>query len=133
VRRIALGALMTGPRGGEDAPVVLGGRPYLPAEPTAGQAAAALGFGLLVRSLIEDARFAAGVTGPRARPLGEWLELIRGLLTGYLCLAALAEIEDNGLGAGAPPVSYRVAAELCRRRFAGLGGERAQHLARGVA
>src|SRR6185295_8926019 len=29
--------------------------------------------------------------------------------------------------------SYRVAAELCRRRFAALGGERGQHLARGVA
>src|SRR5581483_4925998 len=102
---------------------------------------------LLVRSLIEDARFAAGVTGPRARPLGEWLEFIRGLITGYLCpaddgeaaligrcLGALAELDEIGLDApGAPPVSYRVAAELARRRLAGLGAQRGQHLARGVA
>jgi len=42
---------MTGPRSGDDTPVRLGERDYLPAEPPAGQTAGVLGFGLLVRSL----------------------------------------------------------------------------------
>jgi len=146
VRRVALGALMTGPRSGDDAPVRLGERDYLPAEAPAGQTASALGFGLLVRSLIEDARFAAGVTGPRLRPLPEWLELIRGFISAYVCpadeigaagvartLRALSDLDDVAASLGGRSVSYRVAAELCRARLRRIGGERGQHLARGVA
>ena len=148
VRRVALGALMTGPRSGDDEPVRLGERDYLPAEAPAGQTAGALGFGLLVRSLIEDARFAAGVTGPRLRPLPEWLELIRGLVSAYVCpadeigtagvartLRALSDVDMDDVAAslGDRPVSYRIAAELCRERLRRIGGERGQHLARGVA
>ena len=146
VRRLALGALMTGPRSGDDAPVRLGERDYLPAESPPGETATALGFGLLVRSLIEDARFAAGVTGPRLRPLVAWLELIRNLVAAYVCpadeigaaavartLRALADLDDVAASLGDRAVSYRVAAELCRTRLGRIGGERGQHLARGVA
>ncbi len=146
VRRVALGALMTGPRSGDDEPVRLGERDYLPAESPAGQTAGALGFALLVRSLIEDARFAAGVTGPRLRRLPEWLELIRGLVAAYVCpaddvgaagvartLRALSDLDDVAASLGDRAVSYRVAAELCRARLRRIGGERGQHLARGVA
>jgi exodeoxyribonuclease V gamma subunit len=146
VRRVALGALMTGPRSGDDTPVRLGERDYLPAESPAGRTAGALGFGLLVRSLIEDARFAAGVTGPRLRRLPEWLELIRGFVAAYICpadeigatgvartLRALSDLDDVAASLGDRAVSYRVAAELCRARLRRIGGERGQHLARGVA
>lgn len=146
VRRVALGALMTGPRSGDDTPVRLGERDYLPAESPAGETATALGFGLLVRSLIEDARFAAGVTGPRLRPILEWLELIRGLVAAYVCpadeisatgvartLRALSDLDDVAASLGDRAVSYRIAAELCRTRLGHIGGERGQHLARGVA
>ena len=146
VRRVALGALMTGPRSGDDAPVTFGEHDYLPAEQPAGQAGGALAFGLLVRSLIEDARFAAGASGPRARPLEDWLEFIRGLIGEYVCpadetdaarvtrtLRALSDLDEVAGSLGGRAVSYRVAAELCRRRLQQIGGQRGQHLARGVA
>jgi exodeoxyribonuclease V gamma subunit len=146
VRRAALGAVMTGPRSGDNAGVVFGDRTYLPAEPPAGEASGALSFGLLVRSLLEDARFAAGVTGPRTRPLGDWLEFIRGLIGAYLSPAGeadaaqitrvlhlLSDLEDVAESLGARVVSYRLAAELFRRRLRRIGGQRGQHLARGVA
>jgi exodeoxyribonuclease V gamma subunit len=99
-----------------------------------------------VRSLIEDARFAAGVTGPRLRRLPEWLELIRGFVSAYICpadeigaagvartLRALSDLDDVAASLGDRPVSYRVAAELGRARLRRIGGERGQHQARGVA
>jgi exodeoxyribonuclease V gamma subunit len=96
--------------------------------------------------LIEDARFAAGVTGSRLRRLPEWLELIRGFVAAYVCpadeigatgvartLRALSDLDDVAASLGDRAVSYRVAAELCRARLRRIGGERGQHLARGVA
>lgn len=146
LRRLALGALMAGPRAGDET-LVEGpgaGQSYLPADLPADAQPSALAFGLLVRSLIADARFAAGADGaPRARPLPQWLELIRGLLTSYLvpaddddeallgrCLRALEELEEVAVGAD---VSYLVAADLARRAFARIGGGRGQYLASGVA
>jgi len=146
VRRAALGAVMTGPRSGDDQPVRLGGGAYLPAEHPAGEAPTALAFGLLVRSLLADARFAAGITGARERPLGEWLEFLRGLVGEYLTAAdeaqaarvaqvlrALSDLDEVAQVLGGRAVSYRVAAELARRRLQRLGGSRGHHLARGVA
>ena len=144
LRRLALGVLMTGPRSGDDTPVAFGGDLYLPEECTPDEESGALGFALLVRSLIEDARFANGTGGaPRVRPLSEWLELMRGLLSTYLlpadeeeagllgrCLVELQKVEEAELGG--LPVSYRVAYELCSRALGDLGAARGAYLARGV-
>ena len=141
IRRVVLGALMGD--GGDQAPVALGGDAYLPHGRPGDEEPSALGFALLARSLIEDARFAAGVTGPARRPLGDWLDFVRGLLTGYLvpldpdeeallsrCLAEVDALHELPLGA--TPVSYRVAAELVEQALAAVGGARGQYLARGV-
>jgi exodeoxyribonuclease V gamma subunit len=149
LRRLCLGAVMTGPRAGDERPVRFGDQDYLPADLPPDAQGSALDFALLARSLIADARFAAGRDGaPRLRPLPEWLELVRGMLASYLvpadddddallgrCLRALEELEDVevvGRAGTAQPVSYLVAAELARRAFAGIGGARGQYLARGV-
>jgi len=143
LRRLALGAFMLGERSGDDTPVSLGENQYLPVETAPDDRTAALGFALLVRSLIADARFAAGKDGPLERPLREWLDFIRGMLAAYLqpvddseegllgrWRASLDEIEDVGLHD--LPVSYRVAAELARGALASVPGSRGQYLARGV-
>lgn len=142
LRRLALGTLMTGPRAGDESPVVFDGQAYLPADRSPGEQETALAFGLLVRSLLEDARFAAGVTGPRVRPFTEWLEFIRGLLVGYLvptneaeeaiagrCLGVIEELESVPIER---PISYRVAADLVRRSFKVIAGSHGQYLAHGV-
>lgn len=143
LRRLALGALMAGPRSGDSSVVDFAGQSYLPADQIPDDESSALAFATLVRSLIEDARFAAGVTGPRQRPLADWMEFIRGLLTGYLipadeaeetlvaqCLREIEGLEDVGLGP--LPVSYRIAAELVQGALAAAGGARGQYLANGV-
>ena len=84
LRRLALGAFMSGERSGTETPVSLGGNQYLPVETAPDEHGSALGFALLVRSLIADSRFAAGIDGPTERPLSEWLDFIRGMLTAYL-------------------------------------------------
>jgi exodeoxyribonuclease V gamma subunit len=143
LRRLALGAFMLGERSGDDTPVSLGENQYLPVETAPDDRASALDFALLVRSLIADARFAAGSDGPTERPLAEWLEFIRAMLAAYLqpvddaeegllgrWRASLDEIEEVGLQD--LPVNYRVAAELARGALASVPGSRGQYLARGV-
>jgi exodeoxyribonuclease V gamma subunit len=142
LRRLVLGVTMTGRRAGDESAVEMGDEAYLPADLPDGDASA-LSFALLVRSLLADARFATGADGaPRLRPLSEWLELMRGLLTSYLvpagddeealmgrCLRALEELEEVEITV---PVSYQVAADLARRALGRLGATRGQYLARGV-
>ncbi len=136
LRRLALGAFMTGPASGATRPFDVGAHSYLPVE-TADDSS--LQFGLLVRSLLSDARWARD----GERPLGEWLAFMRGLLTTYLipcdgaeegllarCLAELAGLEELDLGR--LPISYRVAAELARQTLSGVSGTRGQYLASGV-
>ena len=146
LRRLALGAFMLGETSGDETAVSFEGSQYLPVETAPDERGSALGFALLVRSLIADARFASGIDGPTERPLSEWLNFIRGMLTAYLVpshisddaeegllsrwRAALDEIEDVGLQN--LPVSYRVAAELARAALASIPGSRGQYLARGV-
>ena len=143
LRRLALGAFMLGESSGDEIPADLGENQYLPVETAPDQRASALGFALLVRSLIADAHFAAGIGAPIERPLSEWLSFIRAMLAAYLVpaddgeegllgrwRAALEDIEDVGLQG--EPVSYRVAAELARGALASIPGTRGQYLARGV-
>jgi exodeoxyribonuclease V gamma subunit len=143
LRRLALGALVDG--ADEAEPIILGGEPYLPGPPLDSANDDCLGFGLLVRSLIADARFASGGETTATRPLGEWLAFIRGLVESYLVLdqddvagqaviahflAGLEDLSDTGLGA--QPVSYRVAAELAKRALGATPASRGHYLSSGV-
>jgi exodeoxyribonuclease V gamma subunit len=146
IRRLVLGTLMDAGGAAGEAPVEMDGQLYQPlgrAGRGGDEAAGALAFGLLARSLIADARLLAGQTGPRQRPLAQWLELIRGLVRGYLvpadgdeeallarCLSEIDALEAVPLGE--TPVSYRVAAELAGRALRALGGHSGQYLAHGV-
>jgi exodeoxyribonuclease V gamma subunit len=141
LRRLALGAFMAA--GSEAEPLAIAGQEYLPLPRASDELRGGLGFALLARSLIEDARLAAGVTGPRLRPLQQWLELVRGMLAAYLvpgdpeeeallarCLAEIDALEELPLGE--TPVSYRIVSELITRALRSIGGARGQYLARGV-
>lgn len=148
LRRLALGALMTGERSGDDRTVAFGPpgdrQDYLPFEPAPADKPGALAFLLLARSLIADGRVARTGTTIVERPLTAWLDFVRALLSTYLapadddeeaflarCLAEIADLADLPLGDR--PVSFRVAAELARGVLASQAGARGQHLARGVA
>jgi exodeoxyribonuclease V gamma subunit len=141
LRRLTLGAFMSSQPG--DGPVACEEGDTLPLELPPDERAPALGMALLVRSLIADARFAAGLDGPAERPLGQWLAFIRGMLTSYLipedeaeeallarCRATLDELDDGGMQD--QPVGFRVAATLASRALLALQGGRGQYLARGV-
>ncbi len=143
IRRVVLGALMESGPAGDETPVTLDGQQYLPLGRTSDEQPGALAFALLARSLLADARLLSGVSGPRLRPLGEWADLIRALLTGYLVPAGdneegllarcLTEVDAlDALPLGETPVSYRVAATLVERALGRLGGATGQYLAHGV-
>jgi exodeoxyribonuclease V gamma subunit len=134
LRRLALGSFMTGDAGGDRTPFELRGERYLPHEVPPSQMRDAAGFGVLVRSLIEDARFAAGAS----MTMPEWARFIGVLVETYVAPTSDAEEEDlarclrrlHGLAEvdlGDRRVGYRVACELSRRRLATLretpGGE----------
>jgi exodeoxyribonuclease V gamma subunit len=144
VRRLALGAFMdpvvtvAGPEA-----VTLAGQAYLPVDRATDERASGLDFCLLVRSLIADARFAAGITGPRTRPLREWCEFLRGLCAAYLvpqtpeddalgarCLTEIEALE--ALPLGDTPIAFRVVADLLQRALTSQSGGRGQYLAHGV-
>jgi exodeoxyribonuclease V gamma subunit len=134
LRRLALGSFMTGDAGGDRTPFELRGDPYLPHEVPPSQMRDAAGFGVLVRSLIADARFAADAS----MTMSDWARFIGGLVETYVAPTSDAEEEDlarclrrvHGLAdvdLGDRRVGYRVACELARRRLATLretrGGE----------
>ena len=145
LRRLALGTVMD--RANDDAPepLSLHDESYLPGPGVDSGDDARLGFGLLASALIADARFASGRTGPRERPLIEWLDFVRGMIRTYIVVdeddgsgqatvarfsAALDELGESGLGD--TKVSYRVAAELARRALGDLPASRGHYLASGV-
>ena len=139
VRRLALGAFLAGERSDVAEPFVASGRPYLPFEVGASEAQSAARFGLLVRSLVADARFAASAE----LTLPEWVAFFRGLAEAYLApanhgeegdlerwmsaLASLAEVDVDGRR-----LSYALARALATQALDAVGGSRGQHLAEGV-
>lgn len=139
LRRLALGAFMTGPRSGEDRLWEGDGGEVLVADVGPGRLAGAGRFALLARSLLADA---ARLRDER-RPLAEWAAVLRGLLAAYLapppgeevdlqrCLAALSALERQDVAG--EPVSGRVACELARGAIDALGGGRGAYLAEGVS
>jgi exodeoxyribonuclease V gamma subunit len=143
LKRLALGALADHAGLDSEMPFVLDGESYLPGPPPDGDIDAR--FGLLVRSLVSDARFAAGRGSTPERPLPEWLAFIRAMLATYLTLdkddgagksalsaflAGLDEIEEGGLHD--VRISYRVAAELARGALDRLPQGHGHYLAGGV-
>ncbi len=138
-RRLALGAFLTGERSGDDRSFLADGEMYLPEEHAqAGQLGAGR-FGLLVRSLIADARFAR----QERRPMSEWVRFLLLVATSYLtptseheekeltrCLAAIQAVDDGTVGDS--PVPYRLAHQLALSALAELKATRGQLPADGV-
>jgi exodeoxyribonuclease V gamma subunit len=134
LRRLALGSFMTGDAGADRTPFELRGNAYLPHEVPPSQMRDAAGFGVLVRSLIADARFAADAS----MTMLEWARWIGILVETYVaptgdgeeeelsrCLRRLHGLADVDLGDRR--VGYAVARELARSRLGTLretrGGE----------
>jgi exodeoxyribonuclease V gamma subunit len=139
LKRLALGAFMSGERSGDTRIFEAGDRQYLPQEVPADQMASAAQFGLLIRSLIEDARSALR----DQRKIQSWMDFITALLTTYLiprndedervlrnALRRVSDLADMELGGKKLP--YRIPYELVRSELAGLSGSLGQYLVDGV-
>ena len=125
LRRLALGAFMASDPSGERRPFELGGEAYVPHEIAASEMRDAAAFGLLVRSLVADARFVQGAQ----LLLREWSALLGALVETYVAPTSDAEAENLALSLrrlhamgeidlGGRRVSYRIACELARGRIA---------------
>jgi len=133
LRRLALGAFMSGDASGDERPFEVNGEAYVPYEVSAAELPDAAAFGLLVRSLVADARFAR-----EARlTMRDWAAFLCRFVETYVtpanpaeeeqlarCLRrvhTLGEIDLGGTG-GDLRVRFRIACELARRRVEGLPG-----------
>ncbi len=127
LRRLALGAFMAGDPSGERRPFELGADAYVPHEVAATDMRDASAFGLLVRSLVADARFVQAAV----LPMKEWAALLGALVDTYVapttdvdaerlarCLRSLHAMGEIDLGGR--PIPYRIACELARERIASL-------------
>jgi exodeoxyribonuclease V gamma subunit len=127
LRRLALGAFMGGDASGDPSPYVVDGESYVPLEVGSSELRDACGLGLLVRSLLADARFAreAELT------MAEWAEFLHALVATYVtpdgaaeeehlarCLRQMRAVGD--VDAGGARVRCRVAFDLARDRLAAL-------------
>ena len=124
LRRLALGAFLSGPRSGEERPFVLDGRPVLAAELSPAGEPAARALGETARTLIAFARTAAAAPAPVAT----FTSLLRETIADVIrpapeeeaalgaCFAALDRLAE--LAPAELVVSFRVVAELVRARLA---------------
>jgi exodeoxyribonuclease V gamma subunit len=131
LRRLALGAFMAGDASGERRPFQLADEAYVPHEVGASEMRDAAALGLLVRSLVADARFMQEAE----LPLREWATFLCLMVETYVAPTRDAEGESlarclrqlHGVGEidlGHRPVGYRTACELARGRIASLLGGR---------
>ena len=138
LRRLALGAFMAGDASGAGEPVRAPGvdgvcESYVPLEVAGTELHDAATFGLLVRSLVADARFAReSVLAPR-----EWAALLRAMIETYVAPTTDAEGDELSrrlrqvgsladVDLGDARVSYRIASELASERLGrGAGGRSA--------
>lgn len=138
IRRLALGAFMTGEKSGEKRIFETSAGRWLVEESYAHGTAAAARFGLLARSLLADARFVRG----QKMTLEKWAEFYYSQMETYLITgsgtddgerllmrAALGRLETMDLG---QPVSGRAAAEIALRTLESLIGSRGHYLTEGV-
>ncbi len=139
VKRLALGAFLSGRQSGEERVYESAGERYLPEETPAGSLASAAGFAALIRSLIEDARFCRG----RVLPMPDWIRFFQALFLAYFvpqseederalmrCLGAAQALEELGLNE--QKVGYRIPYEFVTAFLSSLSGEKGQYLANGV-
>jgi exodeoxyribonuclease V gamma subunit len=125
LRRLALGAFMAGDASGERRPFELESESYVPCEVTPSESRDAAAFGLLVRSLVADARFAQRAL----LSLKEWATLLCTLVETYVaptndgdverlthCLRRIHSI--GGIDVGEQRVPFRIAWEIARGRMA---------------
>jgi|HubBroStandDraft_1064217.scaffolds.fasta_scaffold01740_4 exodeoxyribonuclease V gamma subunit len=129
LKRLALGSFMAGDVSEQREPFELEGQSYVPLEVGPSEVRAAAAFGLLLRSLVEDGRFAR-----RAElSLGSWSRFLRTFVESYVSPANQAEEEELARALrclhrlvesdlGERPVRYRVAAELGRARLRTIMG-----------
>ena len=138
VRRLALGAMMTGDKSGENRIFTADEGRWLVEEVSGSAKEKALEFNMLVRSLLTDTRFIAEEEGS----LSDWALYFRELAEKYLTITSsaddgqlmrlaqtLARLENFDFGR---PVKGKTAAELSLRLLGSLGGFRGQYLAEGV-
>jgi exodeoxyribonuclease V gamma subunit len=139
LKRLALGAFVSGERSRDASLIRVGGEDYVPLDHAPDETSQAGSFALLARSLIADAL--AARRGQHT--LREWAAFFQHLIRGYL--AAVEDDEDRLLGIVAHrlgrleeldldgrAVSYRVARELARAQLDSLGESRGHELAGGV-
>ncbi|GMR21690.1 MAG: hypothetical protein BMS9Abin37_0002 [Acidobacteriota bacterium] len=153
LKRLALGAFMSGEQSGDDRLFRQGNDTYLAEEIPLDKLSSAGSFGLFVRSLLSDAREAARVH----MTVPAWMDFMSAFITSYVaphpyapshspphslphlledervlrkCLRAVSSLADMNLGG--KKVSYAVAHELVRAELGALSGSRGQYLVDGV-
>jgi exodeoxyribonuclease V gamma subunit len=139
LKRLALGAFMSGERSGDESFVRIGDEDYLPLDHAQDELSSAGSLVLLARALIADARSAR----EGEHTLTEWARFLQHLVSGYLApseddeeqLLAIASrrvrrLEDLDLDGR--PVSYRIAYELALAELGTLGESRGRDLTEGV-
>ena len=138
IRRLVLGAFMTGEKSGDERIFEADRGRWLVEEVYGSSRKTAARFGLLARSLLADARFVRD----SKMTLTDWASFYTAQIDTYLyseegtdkgdrlrLLRALAKLETMDLG---QEVSGRVAAEIAGRAIEALGSGRGQYLAEGV-
>jgi exodeoxyribonuclease V gamma subunit len=139
LRRLVLGAFMTGPRSGDARAYQLGDVEYLPYEQPADALADMGRLIVLVRSLVADARFAQSAQ----LTMTQWSTFFVGMVNAYLaadldseqraltqCLEKIQQLRSFDVAGR--KVSYRIAYESLREAIDGLTGARGHYLADGV-
>jgi exodeoxyribonuclease V gamma subunit len=141
LRRLVLGAFLTGPRCGDNRGFEPEGVDLLPQDEPADAQADAARLVVLVRSLVADARYARS----NRLTLSEWSDFLTRAIRAYLaadaddnaerraladCLAAAAALKEHDIAG--TRVGYRVACEILREAINGLTTARGYYLADGV-
>jgi exodeoxyribonuclease V gamma subunit len=139
LKRLVLGAFMTGPQSGDDRVYQLGDVEYLPFDQSADALADVGRLLALMRSLVADARFALSAH----LTMTEWAAFFARMVDAYLaadsdseeralsqCLQKIEQL--RGLDVSGRKVSYRIAYESLRGALLELTGSRGHYLAHGV-
>jgi exodeoxyribonuclease V gamma subunit len=138
IRRLALGAFMTGEKSGDERIFQVGEDQWLVEEVSGSLRTVAARFGMLARSLLLEARFVRS----SKMTLSDWASFYSAQIDTYLhledeadkrdrlrLLRALAKLEKMDLG---QKISGRIAAEITGKAIESLGSARGQYLAEGV-
>ena len=139
LKRLVLGAFMTGPQSGDERVYQFGNVEYLPYDQPADALADVGRLLVLVRSLVADARFAHSAQ----LTMTQWSAFFARMVNVYLAAdtdseeralsQCLQQIEQlRGLDVSGREVGYRIACESLREALKGLTGARGHYLADGV-